>query len=229
MKFKRLSLILILCAFVWNKGFSQVRAGLKGGVNIATMTITEFFEGEKKSLLGASISLPVEWKIADNFAIQPELNFIQKGFKVDQSDAIDIDRTRFKVNYLELPILAKFLMPAGDIELYAAVGPYLGYALNGTIQWQYTQTISGQTTLITSEEDVAFKEDKDAEAVLRRLDLGMVFSTGVQVPVGPGSILLDVRYSLGILNVVPPFIEEDIQITHSGMGLSLGYLIPLNN
>ncbi|GAB4401346.1 MAG: hypothetical protein OHK0053_23910 [Microscillaceae bacterium] len=77
--------------------------------------------------------------------------------------------------------------------------------------------------------DIKFGDDDGSGDLYldNRLDFGLQFGGGVSLQLGPGSVVLDARYGLGLSNW---FEEEDLIDTQSSnrtFALSLGYMIPL--
>lgn len=98
------SLILFSTLFC----FAQNSIGVRVGINLANQQYdADGLDLSFDSNLGFSIAIPFEIGLSDNFSVQPELAFIQKGVK--QDGIIDEVEVKTILNYLEVPILAKKL------------------------------------------------------------------------------------------------------------------------
>jgi hypothetical protein len=133
--------------------------------------------------------------VSKNFAIEPELLFVQKGGK--GSDATST--TNLKVSYVELPVLLKFRFPGksgGVVVPHIYVGPTLGFKagcnLSGT---DGSITVSGKC------------EAQPFDFKIKSTDFGATFGGGVDV----GRAIIDVRYDLGLTKIGNDTSNNDIK------------------
>lgn len=140
--------------------------------------------------------------VAGPFALQPELNYIQKGAQ----DETASPTVTTKLNYIQLPILAKVQTPSpGLVSPNVFLGP--SAALN-----------------IKAEEE-AGSSTNDISDDIRSFDLGAVFGVGVDANVGTGTLLVDARYGLGLIDITD---DDDVGTTdpslrNQGFMLTVGY------
>ncbi|MFK8102710.1 MAG: porin family protein [Saprospiraceae bacterium] len=201
--------------------FAQLSVGVRGGVNFATQSIS----GDDASSLsldgitGLFIAIPVEIGITENFSVQPELTYLQKG----SSFSFDIlgfnTESSTTLNYFELPVLAKYkFVKTDDLGVYAAAGPTFGYALGG----------ESKVSIQGVEETTDFDFDAEENEDFNRFDLGLSLGAGVEYKAGPGSIVLDLRYVLGLSNLNGG--ENDgVTTKNNGFAASIGYMLTLGN
>ena len=122
--------------------FAQVSLGLKGGINFANIAIPEIAiinipdaQANKSFTFGAV----AEIGIANGFAIQTELNYTKKGFIINEGIPLEIANIPLPVgvkvttdlNYMELPILAKYNFGNEKVGGYLTAGPTMSYASSG--------------------------------------------------------------------------------------------------
>lgn len=197
-------IVLISMLFVSVSSNAQVKSvGLRVGVNLASVSSSDdAFESD--NITGLDIAIPVEIGVSDAFSIQPELHFVQKGW---EATILGVE-TLSKVNYLEVPILARVNVGLDALKLYGVAGPSLGYAMGGSI----SVTALGNT--IT--EDYTFSDEEV------RIDVGAVIGVGAEVEVGPGAAVLDARYNYDVNDD-----GSDFNFKNRGIGLTLGYVIKL--
>ena len=212
-----------LLLFLSIQAVAQV--SFKVGVNIASIaesaTEDTYRELENKSVVGFQAGLAFDLAPHSMISIQPELLFIQKGGKVayglDDNNRIE---NRYYYNYLEVPVLAKLKLGIGENRtgIFLLAGPYVGMAFSGKVKQKVT--FLGQTT--TSEDKFTFDND-DPDERNRRLDWGLSFGGGLKV----GAIYVDLRYNLGINNLV----DNDASNQNDnkpyrrnrGIGIAVGY------
>lgn len=212
-----------LLLFLSIQAVAQV--SFKVGVNIASIaesaTEDTYRELENKSVVGLQAGLAFDVAPQSMISIQPELLYIQKGGKVayglDENNRIE---NRYYYNYLEVPVLAKLKLGIGENRtgIFLLAGPYVGMAFSGKVKQKVT--FLGQTT--TSEDKFTFDND-DPDERNRRLDWGLSFGGGLKV----GAIYVDLRYNLGINNLV----DNDASNQNDnkpyrrnrGIGIAVGY------
>lgn len=95
-----LSAIAIM-AFAFTNA-QETRFGVKGGLNLTTFAGGNYWDA--KSLVGFHVGGFAEIKVIERLAIQPEVLFSTQGAKLDDLDV------NSKLNYINVPVLAKFLL-----------------------------------------------------------------------------------------------------------------------
>ncbi len=214
---KNLSLIFAFIAlFSLGAQAQSISVGLRGGINLTT-NVGEDVSEDNKFVTGANFAIPVEIGVSDNFSVQPELHYIQKGTKVEFSD----DLYAYSLtNYFELPILAKGMFGTENIKGYVAAGPTLGVAFSRFV------------TLVNGDEKEREKAERDdqGEETDNIFDFGLTGAIGVEINAGPGAFVIDARYNMD-LNDNTSF-ENDAPENYnptknSGIGISVGYVISL--
>jgi hypothetical protein len=160
---------------------AQVRGGVKGGLNLATMS----FSGSNVSLTPDSraawmAGVFVEVPVARHVAFQPEAVVSTKGASISPggSSALSIDLT-----YLDVPLLLRVEVPTrGKVVPYVYAGPNVGILLRA----RTVATIAGT------------KVDEDMKDELKDTEFGVALGAGVRF----GMMLIEARYVQGLTNVV---------------------------
>jgi hypothetical protein len=191
---------------------AQFAVGPKLGINFSTVGGDDIEKEDKdmlKSLVTYQFGLSAEFSINENFAIQPELLYYQKGFALDDSKSEEVTEAKQILNYLELPVLAKAIIPVGNgPEFFITAGPSVGYGINGKVKY------NGE------EEDIDFDEDN-----IRRFDFSVSFGAGAQFPVSTGKVFIDARYLLG-LSPLSDY-EDPADVKNRGYAIAAGFLFPI--
>ncbi|MFT5165834.1 MAG: opacity protein-like surface antigen [Saprospiraceae bacterium] len=200
---------------------AQISIGPKFGVNIATLGGDDVEDDGLGSIIGLQFGAAAEITINEMFAIQPELLFFQKGFALDFEEDFLGETLKsendLKLNYLEIPILAKVMFGAeGGPKFFATVGPSFGFGLSGEVESK--ATFGGETESAT--EDIDFDDD-----MITKLDISLSIGAGAQFAAGPGNLFVDVRYLLG-LNTTDDS-GDDADVKNRGIGIAVGYLFPI--
>jgi hypothetical protein len=145
------------------------------------------------------------------FSLQPELNYIQKGYKGNSSGEWNIGEAyyeykgdnEFKLNYIEIPVLAKFEHGSNKFKFAAFAGPSLGFALGGKYKnTAYVDNVSEQTTVTyKSEGDIVFYRPEGNSGDTQfdhNIDFGIQGGASVTFF---NRVMLDVRYGRGLTNL----------------------------
>lgn len=121
--------------------------------------------------------------------IQPEVLFVQKGGK-QEADGVE---GKFKLNYVEIPVLAKLNVPlasATPIKPHIYAGPSVALELSCDVEAE-AGGVSAELAC----------DDSSVGIETKSLDFGLVFGGGVGFGLGPGTLSVDGRYVLGMTNI----------------------------
>ncbi|MGI9159371.1 MAG: porin family protein [Saprospiraceae bacterium] len=192
---------------------AQIIPGLKGGLNLASMA-QENGPDIQYAIAGIG-GLTFDLNLWNHFTLQPELLFIQKGSKT-RYEVLGLNFEQIiTLNYLEIPVLAKVRFGNyGDDEdfgVYAAIGPWAGFALNGKSRTtQFLSTgIRGDSTV----EEFQF----DASDNRKRFDYGACAAVGLAI----NRIILEGRYNYGLAKVLPASTGTDTTPVQQTRGISV--------
>ena len=236
---KKLIAVFAFVSFVLFYGqlFAQVTfsSGLRVGINSADMEFQSAFEDEDMTFsnrTGIYVGLPVEIRFSNAFALQPELNFIQKGvnaeYQYSGSDWQEESTTEITLNYLELPVLAKLSAGTEQFQMFALAGPRISMALDGEISMDYEYYMDGELVDYGSGSlSIPVGESSEDGIGANRFDFGLTFGLGASLKAGPGRVMVDARYDLGLGNWNYDAADSEEEIFNRGVGVTLGYLMPL--
>lgn len=196
--------------------FAQdVKFGAKVGLNISNLSGDV---EDTKSLIGAHLGGFAEISISEKFAIQPELLFSIQGAKSEYSET-DIDysyseETKTKLNYLNVPLLAKYYV-ADKFALLA--GPQFGILMSAKEDYEFSETLSGTTD--------SGSESIDAKEFYKSLALS--FNLGASYSITE-NFFVDARYNLGLSSIAKDYTDEfgdstSFKINNNVFQFSIGY------
>lgn len=174
-----LTLILSLFLLGFNNSNAQIKFGAKAGLNISNVSGDD--AGSPDSKVGLVLGGLIQYQFAKMFGLQPELLFSMKGAS-EEGGGVKSD---LSLNYIELPILVKFLIPLeGNKSLVPSLyaGPSIGYNVSADLE----QTANNQSQSTDISDDV------------ETLDFGLAFGGGIEFPIGNNNLGFDVRYTLGL-------------------------------
>jgi hypothetical protein len=197
-----LSLILVLLGM--NDGFSQfnkMEFGIRGGLNLAntnskTDAISEEFGGDidRKIIPRFGIGGLIEYPLSQNLSIQLNVLYNQKGEKFEGTVVLPgVGIIDFKVtntlDYLSVPLFAKFSFLQSKARPYILLGPELSYLLSAKQKTEADIMVIGLDTLLV---------DQDIKDQLESLEIGLNFGAGIEFPVSTFAGFIEGRYGLGL-------------------------------
>ena len=181
-------IILVLCfaAQAQEEGVGITGKGIKLGATWGSLNTNDsvFEAGAAGGFTGGAF---LTYNITPRLAIQPELIYVQKG----TGDNNFFYGDGYNLGYLELPVLLKYNL-SPDTRLVPSV--FFGPAVS---------------TLLSAEiyDDHFFGDDEvyDVKDGMKNVDFGLVFGGEVAFrSTRPVRFFFDVRYTLGLVNVVDP-------------------------
>ncbi|PTM08209.1 MAG: PorT family protein [Bacteroidetes bacterium] len=164
----------------------DLKFGIKGGLNLATLSDNGSGLNFRPAFHFGIVS---EYRISDNFSIQPELLYSSQGQKYHGGLVL-------KLNYLNLPIMANYLVSE---NIFIEAGPQFGVLLS------------------------AKEGNESIKDTYRDIDFGFNLGLGYKFE---GGLSFNARYYFGIANLhdwLDEFISD--QTTRNKvLQLSIGYL-----
>lgn len=229
---------------------AQTQIGIHGGLSVPDLSggNNEISRGYT-SRLAPNFGIAANFRITRNFSIQPEINFDGQGGQRNGLQPVtstnlpplpsggyyyaDFKNTSI-LNYLEIPILAKYTFGRKGVRFYVNAGPYFGYLLNAT------QKTIGSSSIYTDRNKTpleipngtggytplppqSFEASSGVTSSLHRMNFGIAGGVGVIVPVTTrGGISLDLRGLYGFVDVQKYAVDGT---SHTGnLMLTVGYM-----
>ncbi|ALU28106.1 porin family protein [Myroides odoratimimus] len=208
-----LSLVAALAiGFSANAQTPDVKIGAKGGLNISNLTNIN----NTSSLTSFHIGAVAEIFVNERFSIQPELLYSAQGTSVDIDEMtyvglnkarLEMD-TEMRVNYINVPIMAKYYLWEG---LNVQVGPQFGFLTSAKAHINKMRVDGVKIDVPSSSNNESIKDQ------FKSFDFGVNFGAGYELPVG---VFFDARYNIGISKVN----KEGSDAARNGVfQLSVGY------
>ena len=185
---------------------AQIQYGGKIGLNFAniggTNAATSYPGNGTRT--GLVIGGFMSYEFAPMFAVEPEVLFSMKG---TSGSTEGITYTGI-LNYIEVPVFLKFkipLAPGSPVSANLYAGPDFAFKVASSIE----ETENGQSTTI------------DESSNTNGFDFGIAFGGGIGFRVGPTTLGLELRYTIGTGTVA----SNGIDITNDVFGLiaSVGF------
>ena len=221
-------LLLILCIVISHCSFAQFYLGAKAGISIPNLQAggSNPLTSGWSSSLGPEFGLISEYKINHRFSIRAELNYSSQGGKryglqgfdpsqffsplppgIPQYVYVDV-KNDFKLNYLELPLLAKFNFPLGkSLSFFKEAGPYVAYLLKAHViskgsSFVYTDP-GGTQKLLVGGNAFSFTADENTDVLtqVKKINVGVQAALGLSWQTGNGIALLSVGGNYGFIPI----------------------------
>ena len=141
--------------------------------------------------------------------LQVDVLALTKGAEV--IDAADGD-VNFKLDYIDVPVQLAFNLGSSRFAPYVLLGPSFGLEIGCKLD--------DDTTANDTEVDCDDGDFFDRKSV----DIGATGALGLQIPAGPGNILVEGRYTHGLANIAD---EGSTEIKNRSFGVFAGYSIGL--
>ncbi len=189
-------LLFAVVAMMSTSAFAQWSYGVKGGLNLASLTNHDQIYGDDAKMKAAYyFGAFAEYQINDFVAVSPELVFSSQGqaFKYDEA------KGSMRLNYLNLPILAKISLID---KLTLDLGPQFGFLVNAAEMVKF--------------DGEKFKESNTDD--INKFDIG--FAMGLTYDLGP--CLVQARYNLGFTDVIKDN-EFDDKFKNNVLQIGVGY------
>lgn len=191
---KRIILSMVVCMVFGFSNAQSTKFGIKGGLNVSGIT---GYAEDTKSLIGYHIGGFAEVKVSKKIAIQPEFLFSTQGTTIEGFDGDS--NTKVNVNYLNIPVLAKYyITDAFTVE----AGPQIGFLLSAKIK------------------------EEDIHDLYKSTDFGFNLGCGYDFT---ENFSAGLRYTIGLTNVAdvsdeyPSFEPSGQNFKNSNFAVSLAY------
>jgi len=206
---KILSLIILFLPAI---AFSQIwYVGGNAGVSFSNYKAKTPWK--EVSNMGFSVGAKAFKQINSNYGLTMELHYIQKGyFHKVCNDIYD----QFEANYIEVPVMMDYTFIVPSLQNWRGhvnLGVYAAYWLSG----KYKMKGFDETS-----EDFDFKKNE-----VTRFDFGPNAGGRIEYILKNGSISLDFRYEIGLLDLQKQA-NDNTKNTNRSFIVGLTYLKPLS-
>ena len=171
---KKISYFAILVVIGLSVHAQKVNIGLKGGLNLASLSDSEN-EDDVSSRIGYHAGLFFNIPVTPQISVQPEAIYSSQGAKYDFGTGGD--DLQLALNYINIPVMVQANVGRG---FYAQAGPQLG------ILTSVSDKVGDTEVGIVSKDD------------FKSTDIALGFGVGFKGSSGFG---LDARYNMGLTNI----------------------------
>ncbi len=179
---KKTLLIILLVILAQNRLSAQIKYGIKAGLNYVNNVQSKGEEGDNSYKISYHFGGYGILKINDNFDIQSEILYSNKGFQFDATNLSG--EGNLNLNYINLPILVGYAI-SNNFRINS--GPEFGYLL------------SAKSKFDSNTVDVGDIWDNN-------IDLGIATGIGVNLT---SKFMIEIRYTHGLISATEEIIVTD--------------------
>lgn len=200
---------------------SPVRFGIKGGMNVASLSKDAGLE-DQKSKIGFNAGVFATIPVAESFSIQPELLYNQLGAKVKSTDEFTVGDTTTRnvesysthLDYLSVPVMFQYnFVP----NFYVEAGPEFGFMVGAKNKGDRTTTIT--TGSSTTTDTASYTDDIDKDN-LNTFNFGIGIGAGYYFT---DNIGVTARYTAGVTDVAKDRPNGSDAIRNNNFQVGLAY------
>ena len=225
---KNILLILPLLLILLNGNAQKSSLILRGGVNLANVTISENGRiDEAKAITSFQAGLIGDISLGQFVSLQPGLLVTGKGSKTQSGETTDPNYFKATSNplYLEVPLNLVFKFGANDgPKFFAGAGPYLAIGIAGK------NKAEGKFlgTFFSSESDIDWSNDDPTTlnyeegvgfGIMKRFDYGLNGTAGIDLK----KAVLSVNYGLGLAKLQSGSENSDDNNKHRVLSFTIGF------
>lgn len=222
----KITLLILLLAFPFLYSSVQaqtgVKIGFKAGYNLATqygITPADIsYEVDSDSRNGFTGGMMLYFPVTDDFGVQQEFLFTQKGS--DQLVSMTIPpistTSQYKLNYFEMPVVMRYtFVHIGNLGVYGSTGFALSLLLDGEYD------VNGLIDMGPVQVPIEDSGDMDG---LDEFDYSFVYGLGVRFPLLNQDCFFDYRQTIGWNTLMMPTSEggEPAPLRNQSYSFALG-------
>ena len=230
MKKKKLifSLAALMC-FAITAGAQKSSAILRGGVNLANVSVTD--NGgidDAKMLTSFQVGVIGDLNITSFLALQPGIVFTGKGSKTQRGNEGDDNFFRATSNpyYVEVPVNLVFKTPTGSSNFFIGAGPYIAMGITGKNKVEGKiagVAYSRENDIKWSNDDPTTLNEEEGSGfgIMKRFDYGLNGTVGVEA----SKLVISANYGLGLAKLQSGSggSGEDNNNKHRVLSFTLGF------
>ncbi|MEI9934607.1 MAG: porin family protein [Ferruginibacter sp.] len=209
---------ILFFSFSSKTASAQIALGIKGGLsipNLSSGSSSNPLNSGYSSRLGFDGAVFADFHISRLFSIQPQIEYSSQGGKKDGMQAFPNPygptppylyanyNSETKLNYLLIPVLAKFKFNlGGGFKLYAMAGPNVGFLLSAKQVNSGTSPIyadpQGQQVLSPS---ASFDTTENVKSSLQSTNYGIEGAIGISYAFGNSNVFIEGGGNYGFVTI----------------------------
>ncbi len=235
--------IFILAGFGNNAAEAQTSLGIKGGLSIPNLSAgssSNPLNSGYGSRLGPDLAVFANFHVSGLFSIQPQVEYSSQGGKKDGMQAFPNSsgmgptylyanyNSETKLNYLLIPVLAKFNFNLGEgFKLYAMAGPNVGFLLSAK------QVNSGTSPIYADSQGqqavsppVSFDTTEDVKSSLQTTNFGVEGAIGIAYSFGNSNVFIEGGGNYGFVTIQKDAADGQNKTGAASVVIGYSYRLP---
>jgi len=202
----------------YNQGYAPAKTNPGGfkvmaAYGMASLTYSEDpadeYDRYKKSLMG--LGGGIGFDSGGVLGVDISLLYLPKGIRYEGSDSgVDFD-FKMRINEISVPVLLKFNLPVKGITPYLLGGGEIAYVAQAKYDYEYSAG---------GDSDSGSEDIKDDVA---QIDYGLVLGGGLGISLSGINLVAELRYHMGMANLVKDPEEGDPTVKSSMLLLLAGF------
>lgn len=227
--------LFFLCGCCSIASFAQFSVGVEGGYNhnyLQTNNANRDFTNYKPGN-GYTIGIPVQYKIANWFAVEADPTYIRKNYLQERS-SFYLGTYQISNNaYLQLPVMAHFMFGGKKLQGFFNLGAFAGYWLTSNVNGRMpnvlnpidsvtaTNTFYYFSSAYSYNEKYAFDTRRD-----NRIEAGWVAGAGVSYAITDKyTVFAEGRMMQSITDVQKNYMINQVPRYNETYGANLGIMV----
>ena len=239
MKKTIISALLAMTALSCMTASAQWRVGIQTGYT-HNWLYTEngyFYTRTYQPRGGFSIGAPVQYEFEDWFALQAEVSYIQKNYRMQRTEFFSPLFENMTNHYLSVPVFAHFSFGGDDLRGFFNAGFYAGGWLasnrKGAAQTSFgyhydayiLEDVSDLTELYYYDEKYAFNSTRD-----NRFEAGAMIGIGLQYEINDLlTVLAECRYYYSLTDMQKNYMKMQVPRYLNTMLFQIGILFTIDD
>lgn len=233
------SCLVVVSLCFYTHSFAQFSVGIEGGYNknyLITNNANRPFTNYKP-LSSFTIGIPVQYQIADWFAVEADPTFIQKNYRQERSAFFSGVFQNNYNTYVQLPLMAHFMFGGNRLKGFTNVGLYGAYWMASTVKGVMpnilnnvdnntaTNSIYDYNNPYNYNEKYTFDNRKD-----NRLEIGWLAGLGIGYDVTSHiNVFAEGRLLYGFTDQQKAYETNQMPRYNTTMGINAGVLYRFGN
>jgi hypothetical protein len=173
---------------------------------------------------GFEISIPGRYRFTNWFALQAELQYIQKNYTLSRDgnyEGIYMDVTN---SFIDIPVMANFSVGNSKVRGFLNAGAFCGFWVNSHRQGRAFESTHdnwdpAKTYYYDYDETVGFESERD-----NRFDAGLLLGIGVQYDWKPVTFFVEGRFNYGLTDLQKDYMYKQLPRINDSVVITLGVL-----
>jgi len=218
---------------------AQLSVGIEGGYNknyLVTNNANRAFTNYLP-MNGFTVGVPLQYKIADWFAIETDPTYVQKNYSQQRSAFFVGVYQENKNAYVQLPLMGHFMFGGEQLKGFLNVGMYEGYWLTGHVNGimpnilDINESQNSGTTVYDFENSYSYNEkyafDKRKDD---RMEAGWIGGLGLSYEInGQFQVFTEGRLLYSFTDQQKKYMVDQVPRYNTTYGINAGIMIHFNN